>query len=161
MYTHPFILYGIPIWGNADATILKPIYIIQKKVVRIIKDKNNFIGDSYAKEHSGPLFKDLELLTVFDVFKCETLKFVYQSLKKINPPQFHSFYSYPTTTHDTAAVRNRDLNTPSVRTSTYGLKSLKYVGTLLWNSISNSLRNAPSKMSFARSVKKSFYDLYY
>ena len=157
---YPFILYGIPIWGNADVTIINPIYITQKKVVRIIKDKNNFIGDSYVKEHSAPLFKDLELLTVFDVFKTETLKFVYQSLKKLNPSQFHSFYSYPTTSHDTAAMRNHDLNTPSVRTTTYGLKSLKYIGTLLWNSISNSLQNAPSKMCFARLVKKSFCDHY-
>ena len=157
---YPFILYGIPIWGNADVTNLEPIHIIQKKAARIIKDKNNFIGDSYVKEHSGPLFKDLELLTVFDVFKCETLKFVYQSLKKSNPPQFHNFYSYSITTHDTAAMRNRDLRTPTVRTTTYGLKSLKYVGALLWNSIPNPLRIAPTNMCFARFVKKSFCDLY-
>ena len=157
---YPFILYGVPIWGNADEIHIEPIHIIQKKAVRIILNKTGFIANSFAREHSAPLFKELELLNIYDIYKVETLKFVYDSHHKNNPPQFHTFYSYPTNQTSTAANRESNLNTPQVRTSTYGLKSLKYTGVMLWNDLSAKLRILPSKKCFGKAVKKRFLEHY-
>ena len=30
---YPFLLYGIVIWGNVSTTLIKPLYILQKKLV--------------------------------------------------------------------------------------------------------------------------------
>ena len=88
---HPFLLYGIPIWGNADNVHLKSIFITQKKAVRIISNKLGFLDDTFVREHSAPLFKELKLMNIYDIFKVEALKFVYDSLNKNNPSQFHSY----------------------------------------------------------------------
>lgn len=48
------------IWGNTYETTLKPIFILQKKTVRIITFSEL---DSY----SCPLFKSLGLIKFFDI----------------------------------------------------------------------------------------------
>ena len=30
---YPFLLYGIVLWGNVSTTLIKPLYILQKKIV--------------------------------------------------------------------------------------------------------------------------------
>ena len=57
--------------------------------------------------NSLPLFKELEILTIFDVFKVETSKFVFESLNRTNPPQFHGLFTYPSNTRNTTNNRNK------------------------------------------------------
>ena len=57
---YPFLTYGILIWGNTYDTTLKPIFILQKKAVRIITFSKL---DSY----SSPLFKSFGLIKFFDI----------------------------------------------------------------------------------------------
>ena len=70
----------------------QPILLIltklQKKVVRLMT-----FSDPLS--HSLPLFKELEILTISEVFKMETSKFVFESLNHINPSQFHDFFYIP------------------------------------------------------------------
>ena len=61
-----------------------------------------------------------------------------------------------TATLNTANKRENKLRIPSVRTSTYGLKSLKYHGVILWNSLTLSLRYIESKKQFSKKVKQIF-----
>ena len=158
---YPFLLYGVPIWGNADEVHLRPIFTTQKKAVRIISNKTGFLEDSFVREHSAPLFKQLKLLNIYDIFKVEALKFVFDSVNKNNPRQFHSFYSYPTNRHiNTAANRNNHLNVPLIRTSNYGIKSLKFTGVVLWNNLSFNDRTSVSKAVFSMKIKSYFIDQY-
>ena len=105
------------------------------------------------KEPSSPLFHSLNLLKIHDIFNVAILNFVYDSLKKNNPSQFHDVFHYPTNSYNTAANRRANLDTPLVRTVTYGLKSIKYTGCTLWNDLSNAIRNSPSKKVFIKLVK--------
>ena len=158
---YPYILYGIPIWGNADNVHLKPIYTIQKKAVRIISNKDYYVENTYLREHSTPLFNNLRLLKIYDVFKVEALKFVFDSLNKTNPNQFHEYFSFHTFRNvNTASIRNKYLIRPFPRTSTYGIKSLKYTGVILWNNLSLTLRDMPSKLSFSKTLKKNILTSY-
>ena len=157
---YPFLLYGAPIWGNADDVHLKSIFTIQKKAVRLISNKDDYIGDSFIKEPSAPLFNNLNILSIYDIFNVETLKFVFDSLTKTNPTQFHNYFFYPTHLHNTAANRNLNLNIPSVRTTTYGIKSLKYTGSLLWNNLPSYVRIKPSKNLFSKVIKDIYVKSY-
>jgi hypothetical protein len=123
---YPHLLYGIPIWGNADDTHINPLLILQKKAVRLILNKhrnihtryeqpsrtvrlilnnntnNNILFDipsdpvtywyidTFVKVPSDPIFKELGILKIDDIYKLITLQFVYESLNKLNPIQFHS-----------------------------------------------------------------------
>lgn len=33
---YPFLLYGITVWGSTIETLIKPLHILQKKIVRMI-----------------------------------------------------------------------------------------------------------------------------
>ena len=116
--------------------------------------------DTFEKEPSLPIFNDLKILKIQDIFKIETLKFVYDSLKKFNPSQFHEYFQYSVNVHNTAATRKGNLNTPQVRTVTYGTKSIKFTGCTIWNSLPDNVRNAPSKKTFSKLAKKYFINSY-
>ena len=136
------ILYGLPVWGNADEVHIKHIVYLQKKSCTHYSEKNSPIHDNtFEKHHAAPLFKNLGILHIRDVFVIEILKFVHDSLNKLNPPQFHDYFTY----HDadqisTVASRNNNLVIPRARTTTYGLKSLKFCGVLAWNGLNPNLR---------------------
>ena len=192
---YPHLLYGIPIWGNADNIHLNPLLTLQKKAVRLIVNKHKSIhthyhqpsytiritvGDNisniydvpscnpvtywyvntFIKVPSDPIFKELGILKIHDIYKLNTLIFVYESLNKLNPNQFHSYYNYPTGLQNTAANRNNNLDPPVVRTNTYGLKGLKYSGCKLWNNLSTLIRNSVSKNIFKSHTKKHFINSY-
>ena len=116
--------------------------------------------DTFVKVPSDPLFRELGILKVQDIYKLTTLKFVYESLNKLNPNQFHTYYNYPAVVHNTAANRDNSLNPPMVRTVTYGIKALKYSGCILWNNLSMDVRNAVSKNVFNTKIKKHIIDSY-
>ena len=92
-----------------DDIHINPLLILQKKAIRLILNKERNIHtifelpgdpvaywyvDTFIKIPSDPLFKELEILKVHDIFKMTTLNFVYDSLNKLNPEQFHMYYCY-------------------------------------------------------------------
>jgi hypothetical protein len=68
----PHLNYGTTAWGNSNSQELKRIKTLQKKSIRIITH-------SKFRSHSGPLFKQLKLLYVEDLFKLNCCK-IYHKL---------------------------------------------------------------------------------
>ena len=80
-----FLQYGIVVWGLTYETYIKPIFILQKKVVRAITF-NNFSAPS------APIFLTLRLLKLQDLFEMKLLTFVYEAVNKLSPSCFHEFF---------------------------------------------------------------------
>ena len=134
---YPFLIYALPIYGTADSIHGNSIHILQKKVVRLV----TFIDPI---SHSLPIFKELEVLTIFEVFKVETSKFVFESLNHMNPHQLHDFFTYPSNARNRTNTRNKNLFIPQAKTKHYGL---------IWNDIPLSIRLSKSKNMFVRALK--------
>jgi len=150
---YPYLIYATSIWGNACDSIINPIFILQKKAVKAITFSD-------VRTHSAPLFKLLNILTIHDIYKIETLKFVHDCLNKVNPCQFHTYYTYPDNSHYTTSSSQCKLYIPMVRTSTYGLKSLKYNGAIVWNDLPLTVRVVTSRKAFAKTLKSIFISIY-
>ena len=64
-------MYGLIAWGNTYQITIQQLYLLQKKVVRII---------TFSKfdEHSSPLFKQLNFVKIFDLvtFKISTFMYI-------------------------------------------------------------------------------------
>ena len=60
-----------------------------------------------------------------------------------SPPQFHVSNHYNTITS-----KNKLLRTPRVRTTKYGLNSVKYAGAIQWNKIPLEIRESNSINGF-------------
>ena len=167
----PHLLYGIPIWGNADKTIVNSLFVLQKRAVRIMANKTDplltiyrlpvppysvWLVNSFRKEPTKPIFAKFKLLELFDIFKLEVLKFVHMSLHMSNPSQFHSFFSFSQSYYPTFAFRNNHVRLPAVRTTYYGLRSIKYIGARLWNDFNFDTKSLLDIKKFSKSIKNSF-----
>ena len=58
---YPFLSYGITVWGATHGQYLSPVLVSQKRVLRAMT-----FSDPFA--HSLPLFSDLQILKLDDIY---------------------------------------------------------------------------------------------
>ena len=154
---YPFLTYGVHVWGLTFPSFLTQLFIIQKKAIRII-------SFSEPKSHSEPLFKSLNLLKLNDVIELQILSFVYQWSHRLFPvpPCFNEYFKFTSSVHSysTRQSCNRNLFVASVNTTQYGLRSLKFTGPRLWNSLPTSITNSNSLRIFRKTLKNSILNCY-
>ena len=143
--------YGIVAWGQAFDSYIEPLFKLQKRAVRAISHQP-FLA------HSLPIFKDLKLLRIVDIFKLKLLSFVYESVNMVVPVYFHTFFFMNSTLHchNTRQSTRGDLFLANINTSLYGLKSIRYLGAKLWNELLTAIRTSTSKFSFKKSLQFHF-----
>ena len=78
---YPHLNYCILAWGSAKQTFLNPLVILQKRICRIIT------GSPYYA-HSGPLFQQLKLLRVDDLYLLQCQLYMYSTLVLNKYPDF-------------------------------------------------------------------------
>ena len=140
--------YGLIVWGQTYASYIEPVFRLQKKAIRAISFQPRL-------SPSLPIFKDLKLLKLSDIFELRLLTFVFDSVNKTSPECFHNFFVFNSSVHQycTRQASQRDLYLTRQNSLQYGLKSLRYLGAKLWNTLPAELRNAPSKISFKAKLK--------
>ena len=83
---YPFLIYGVIAWGNTYNSTLSPIYILQKKAIRVITF-------SSVDHHSNPLFKLLGVVIFPDLVKHHIRVFMYKYPSQLLPSVFNSFFT--------------------------------------------------------------------
>ena len=146
----------IIVWGLTYDTHIKPIYILQKKVVRAIAFMN-------FTSPSSPIFSDLKILKLYDLFHLKLLLFVYESVNRISPSVFHNFFEILSDVHqhDTRQARKGDIFMTRHNTLQYGERSIRYTGAKSWNNIPFNIKQSPSVTSFRRQVKLHLFSANY
>ena len=140
--------YGLIVWGQTYASYIETVFRLQKKTIRAISFQPRL-------SPSLPIFKDLKLLKLSDIFEQRLLTFVFDSVNKTSPECFHNFFVFSSSVHQycTRQASQGDLYLTRQNSLQYGLKSLCYLGAKLWNILPAELRNAPSKLSFKAKLK--------
>ena len=131
---YPFLTYGLIIWGNTYKTTLKPLIILQKKVIRIINFSN-------YNAHTSPLFKYLNILKLLDVVNYLTCNFLFKFNSKMLPSVFDNFFEPISSRHkyNTRLATRSSYCIPSIRTN-YGKFSIRYQGAIIWNDIDEPIK---------------------
>ena len=80
---YPFLLYGITVWGTACNTCIAPILILQKRFVRLATYNDTYPDVPGPLSHTISLFHRLKILKIFDIFKLQLGKLVYESINNI------------------------------------------------------------------------------
>ena len=145
----PFLYYGIVVWGVASECFMNPVSVQQKKVIRAIT-----FNDSFSL--SEPLFLKLGLLKLDDIFKLQLASFVYACINRLAPPVFDNYFNYISNIHDhnTRQAARGDIFIERRNTMQYGIKTVRYAGTQLWNSIPIEIRRSPSISTFRSNFLK-------
>ena len=70
--------YCCEVWGNTNKSNIECMYLLQKKVVRIV------CGVGY-REHTNELFSELRILKLIDIVKLRSACIMYKAHKKLLP----------------------------------------------------------------------------
>ena len=146
-----FLSYGISVWGSTFTTYSDPIFILLKKVLKIITF-NNVIASS------APLFDALQILKLDDLFKLQVTSFVYECLNNLAPIYFREYFVSIHSVHNigTRQFKKGDLFALHCNTTQYGLRSIYYLGVRIWNSLPIEIRESPSLSIFKKKLKDLF-----
>ena len=148
---YPYFTYCHLIWAKAPMTYLSRLIGLQKKAIRII-------SNSQFRAHTDPLFKQLSILKLTDLFSYFCTIFIYKYNKKLLPNQFISNFRLDLSpiqhNYSTRSADNLLCNYPKCRTS-LRQSTLKYQSHKLYNNfiIPLSLLNFPSLYQLKRSLK--------
>lgn len=131
---YPFLIYGIVIWGNTYPTNLNPLFILQKRAIRIITI-------SKFDEHSSPLFKQTEILKFFDLVTFHVSIFMFKYYNKQLPTIFDDYFISVSNVHNynTRLSSKQAFSLPRVRTN-YGIYNIRFAGAKVWNSLEPDLK---------------------
>ena len=94
---------------------------LQKKSIRII-------CNAKYNAHTDPLFKELKILKLNDMFQLQCLKFYHKSLNNKLPCYFHEFISRNTHRHN---KRNTHFSTPLYWTTSAQKRAKYFIPTVL------------------------------
>ncbi len=113
----PYLNYSLLLWVRTNRTLLSKLYILQKRVIR------NICNAPY-KCHTAPLFGELKVLTLFDLYDYQLGIFLYKFHTGMLPGVFTNFYSSNSLNHDYNTRYRHHLSPPysrTVRNTTYEL----------------------------------------
>ena len=149
----PYLNYCIIIWGRACSSIIKPLIILQKKAIRLCTK-------SHFGAHAPPLFEGVKTLSLHDLHSVNLAMFMYNYVNKFLPSSFSNFINVNSDFHNHYTRTRGFYRPPSSRLALTERKSVKVHGSLLWNSLSNSLKMSRSLYSFKRQLKKELLNSY-
>ena len=125
-FIYLYLNYCNRVWGNTYITNLKPIVLMQKKIVRIIT------GSPYIA-HTEPLMKEFKLLNISSINEYGRALFSHKFVNSQLPGNFdnyfinnHEFHNYDTRSREDIRIPNSRLD---IRKQT-----IRNAGPALWNS---------------------------
>ena len=99
----------------------------KKKAVRIITCSSYFA-------HSEPLFKQLCLLKICDIYKCQLLKFIFKLTHKQLPQYFEQFtFTFRNQLHNYATRTCRNVLIPNINHE-FAKRSIRFIAPTAYNS---------------------------
>ena len=119
-----------------------PLFIRQKRVLRTI-------SNAAPRDSTSPLFKNLKLLKLSDIFKFELLKYMF----------IHKNDDIFKVRH-TRSLRNSDLLVGTRHRLSKTQQAVTFIGPKEWNNLPMLVRNAKSLNSFKNLLKEHILQTY-
>ena len=138
---YPYLIYCNLAWGNTYETILNPIFILQKRALRLI-NKVEF------RAHTNELFYRNKILKLKDINIYRQAIYMFNS----DSSDFNRIHSYST--------RNRDALLPHFSRITLTQQSILHSAPNVWNSLPDRLKNIERIVLFKRNLKDFLIDTY-
>ena len=139
------------IWGSACNAQVTPILVTNK-------DKHCNVPGPLA--HTNTLFHKPGIIIIFDIYKLQVGKLVYESLNRIGPSKLIIKFTKVSEMHsyNTRFAKKGDIYNNYARTTRFGLKSLQNIGGKIWGSI--PINMTPLHLPLMSKMKKNFVHAY-
>ena len=152
-YSH--ILYGCPVWSLTSKKNLNMISVLQKKAIRTIHFAT-------YNSHTNDYFRNDKILKLDDIIKIEQLKLVYDFKNNKLPDDLSDLFKLNDQTDSlpTRNITNSGLYISKIRTTSFGINSLKYSASVEWNNLlqtDKKLNMFKNRYSLSNYLKKHFF----
>ena len=141
--------------GYAYQSTLQPLYMLQKKAIRIITF-------SHFQDHTSPLYRTLKIIKLFDVIFLHLAIFMHKFNHHLLPSVFDAFFTPITGNkvhkYNTRLSSKMSYSLPKARTN-YGIFNIRFQGVKVWNSLDESTKLL-SPPQFKKKLKLDFIDNY-
>ena len=141
---YPYLIYGNLVWGGTFSQHLKPLKLLQKKLIRIITN-------SEYLAHTNPLFRQTNILKIDDLHKFILVQYMHK-VRETEPAVFDRHHSYYT--------RYRNDAQASLNRLTLTQHSVSFAGPHAWNELPSDIRNSVDLQQFKRRVKMYYISKY-
>ena len=147
----PYISYCLEIWGNTYKSNVNPLYIIQKKAIRIICNVD-------SRTHTLELFYKLGILKLFDLLELKICTLRYKAKYSMLPKHLQVLFKFGSEQkYNMRKVTKCKIN--FARTNIKAM-NISIKGVKLWNSLGDDLINSVSVKFFVNKFKKKVLEKY-
>lgn len=141
----PYINYGILAWGNSCKRYLEKIFKLQKKALRMIS-KSHFLS------HSAPIFKEYNLLNVYDTYELDMGTFMYKYFTNQLPKIFNNYF-VENNNQRRYHTRNTEYYKICKTRTQFANKTMRSAGPRNWNMTDENIKSASSVKHFRSQIK--------
>ena len=132
-FIYPYFTYCIEVWGGACDTHISSLFILQKKILRIIQSA------SY-KAHTTPIFLKLKILQLYKIYIYSVTMFMFKFFKGSLPNIFNQMFTRNEDLHNYFTRQSNKLHVPVSKLSAV-YRTMKYKGVSFWNVMSTKINN--------------------
>ena len=117
-------------------------------------------SDPFA--HSLPLFSDLQILKLDDIYHLYVSSFVYECHNNLALNYFSGYFTQVSDIyhHNRRSASHGDFFLKRKNTLQYGLRSVCFNGAKIWNNIPLDTRNSPLVGNFKKKIKQLLLESY-
>lgn len=139
----PHFDYGMVVWSNCGETNLN----------RLQKLQNAILGMPF-RTHINDMLSSLHFMDIRSRVHYNTGCMVYKVMNNLAPPYLNNLFKKVETVHqlNTRSSESGNLYIPRCNNS-YGNSTFQYKGSVTWNAISKSIRDANSITCFKKAFK--------
>ena len=144
-FVYPYLIYCNHVWGLACKTHMNTLFLLQKRIIRIITGVNR-------RSHTDPIFKELKLLKCNDI----NTYLIGRLMHRIYNGDITLLRSYFKKNKEVHQYGTRQINhhhVPPVKTE-LGKSALHFHGVVIWNKILNlGMDPVMTEYEFSKSLK--------
>jgi hypothetical protein len=145
---YPHLMYNITVWGSASSHLLNKLVVQQKRLIRLVYGSQEYLA------HTNPMFKELSLLKLTDIYKVNVSVYIYKIMHGFAPTQITNYIMKNQVIHN-----HRTRQDPLyIKLPQYSLeiscKAFSYKGPKIFNDLNLSIKSSPSLHIFKRNLIK-------
>ena len=137
---YPYLYYCTIAWGSTYPSNLNRLVLLQKRVIRII-NKDTFDA------HTDPIFRDLKLLRLDQIYLYQLGKFMYLYRNGSLTEYFHNYFPMTNEVHSYNTRSAKSYYLPSCKTNIRQF-FIKYKGPKFFNTLSFDISNCSTVSTF-------------
>ena len=145
--------YGIIVWGNADKSVVKSTFLLQKRAIRVI-------NNALYNRHTDPLFRSSRILKLDDLFEYQSVIFMTDYMHDKLPLSFKNMFTINRNMPNARTTRQSNMLNIGRCDSQFSRKLPLYHLPALWNKWTKVISENLSRRNIKRLVKSTIFEIY-